>query len=300
MTFFQLECFMVLAQRLNFTQAAAELFIAQPALSRIISSLERELKVQLFERTPRSVTLTPAGKAFLSQCPTVLESYRNCVSAAHLAQKGLNGSLTLGILRDNFEPCLPQLFKTFHNHFPQIALSLRGYSHSGLLAAFEFGEVDAILNYLQIPAAAENEELIVLHRNRQCVITALDHPLAQRSSLRMAELKDEPFVVMTRTDSTPGHDFIWQIAAEAGFTPQIVEEATHIPILITLVACGVGISTLTEDLKYLAQGKVAFIPLLGVPLSNLVFTWHSNHTNPALPHLIQTVRSQAEGESCGS
>jgi hypothetical protein len=64
-----------------------------------------------------------------------------------------------------------------------------------------------------------------------------------------------------------------------------------------VVACGVGISTLTEDLKYLAQGMVAFIPLLGVPLSNLVFTWHSNHTNPALPHLIQTIRSQAEGES---
>lgn len=60
---------MVLAQRLNFTQTAAELFITQPALSRIISSRERELKLQLFERTPRSVTLTPAGMAFLSQCP---------------------------------------------------------------------------------------------------------------------------------------------------------------------------------------------------------------------------------------
>lgn len=98
---------------------------------------------------------------------------RDCVSAAHLAQKGLNGSLTLGILRDNFEPFLPHLFKTFHNSFPQIALSLRGYSHSRLLAAFEFGEVDAILNYMQIPSTVENEELIVLRQNRQCVITAL-------------------------------------------------------------------------------------------------------------------------------
>lgn len=295
MTFFQLECFMVLAQRLNFTQAAAELFIAQPALSRTISSLEDEMKVQLFERTPRNVSLTPAGRAFLERCPAVLDSYRSGVLAAQLAQKGLTGSLTLGIMRDNFEPILPEVFRAFRAAYPRISLLLRGYSHSGLLAAFESGEVDAVLNTLQIPSAAQDEDLIVLRRNRQCVVTSMEHPLAGRGSLQMEELKDEPFVVMTRTVSSPGHDFIWRTAAEAGFAPRVVGEATQIQILLTLVACGVGISTLSDDMEYMAQGKVAFIPLLGVPLSNLVFMWHPGNENPALPHLVEIVRSLGAG-----
>ena len=69
LTFYQLECFMILAQRLNFTQAAEELFMAQPALSRLISALEQELDIQLFYRNSRSVTLTPAGTAFYSGAP---------------------------------------------------------------------------------------------------------------------------------------------------------------------------------------------------------------------------------------
>ena len=64
MTLNQLECFSVLAQRLNFTQAADDLFMSQPALSRTISALEGELGVRLFDRNSRSVALTPAGRAF--------------------------------------------------------------------------------------------------------------------------------------------------------------------------------------------------------------------------------------------
>lgn len=151
-----------------------------------------------------------------------------------------------------------------------------------------------MLNCIQSPSPGQDEELIVLRRNRQCVITSPDHPLAQRGSLQMEELRDEPFVVMARTVSTPGHDFIWRTAAKAGFAPNVTAEATQIPILLTLVACGVGISTLSDDMEYLAREKVAFVPLLGVPLSNLVFMWHPGNTNPALPRLAEVVRSFGE------
>lgn len=270
---------------------AADLFIA---LSRTISSLEQELQVQHFERTPRSVNLTPAGAAFMERCPAVLDSYRASVSAAQLAPRGFRGSLHVGIMRDSFEPCLPVIFREFHRLYPQISLVFQGYSHSKLLAAFEKDEVDALLNYLPLPAAKQNEDLVLLHRNQQRVLLHPDHPLAKRESLRMEELKNEPFVVMARTVSTPGHDFIWKTAAEAGFSPNVVAEVTQLSILLTLVACGIGISTLSDDMQYLAQGKVAFVPLLGVPLSNLVFMWHPDNSNPALVHLAETVRALAE------
>lgn len=290
LTFYQLECFMILAQRLNFTQAAEELFMAQPALSRLISALEQELDIQLFYRNSRSVTLTPAGTAFLQRCPKILDDYRESVVTARLAQEGYHGSLTLGIMRDTFEPKLPTLYQRFHAAYPNVSLFIRGYSHSSLLSALERGEADAILNYIPTPTGLECPS-ILLHKNHQCVITSMDHPLASRGSVQMEELRDEPFVVMARTASVPGHDFIWKTAADAGFAPRVVAEATHVPLLLTLVSCGVGISTLSDDMACLAQGRVAFIPLLGIPFANVRLMWNEDNQNPALPHLLDVFRS---------
>ena len=290
MTLNQLECFMVLAQRLNFTQAADDLFMAQPALSRLISALEKELDLQLFYRNSRSVALTPAGTVFFKKCPKILDEYRGSVVAARLAQEGYRGSLTLGIMRDTFEPKLPTLYQRFRTAYPHVSLLIRGYSHSSLLSALERGEVDAILNYMPMPSGQESPS-ILLHKNHQCIITALDHPLASRGSIRMEAVKDEPFVVMARTASIPGHDFIWKTAADAGFAPHVVAEATHVPVLLTLVSCGIGISTLSDDMACLCQGKVAFIPLLGVPFANVRLMWNQDNQNPALPHLLDVFRS---------
>lgn len=286
----QLECFMVLAQRLNFTQAADDLFMAQPALSRLISALEKELEVQLFYRNSRSVALTPAGAAFFKECPKILDEYRGSVVAARLAQEGYRGSVALGIMRDTFEPKLSVLFQRFRAAYPQVSLVIRGYSHSKLLTALERGEVDAILNYMPAPTGLEAPS-ILLHKNHQCIITAIDHPLATRGSIQMEEVRNEPFVVMARTASIPGHDFIWKTAADAGFAPQVIAEATHVPVLLTLVSCGIGISTLSDDMACLSQGKVAFIPLLGVPFANVRLMWREENTNPCLPHLLEIVRT---------
>ena len=241
--------------------------------------MEKELDLQLFYRNSRSVALTPAGTVFFKKCPKILDEYRGSVVAARLAQEGYRGSLTLGIMRGHFEPKLPTLYQRFRTAYPHVSLLIRGYSHSSLLSALERGEVDAILNYMPMPSGQESPS-ILLHKNHQCIITALDHPLASRGSIRMEEVKDEPFVVMARTASIPGHDFIWKTAADAGFAPHVVAEATHVPVLLTLVSCGIGISTLSDDMACLCQGKVAFIPLLGVPFANVRLMWNEDNQNP--------------------
>ena len=132
----QIESFLVLAQRLNFTQAANDLFMAQPALSRLIAALEKELEVQLFHRNSRGVSLTPAGEAFLRECPAILDGYRRSVSAAQLAQKGYAGTLTLGILRDAFHPEAVDIYQAMERRYPEVRLLLREYSHSQLIRRF--------------------------------------------------------------------------------------------------------------------------------------------------------------------
>lgn len=118
MTLNQLECFMVLAQRLNFTQAADDLFMAQPALSRLISALEKELDLQLFYRNSRSVALTPAGTVFFKKCPKILDEYRGSVVAARLAQEGYRGSLTLASCGTPSNQSCPHSISAFARPIP--------------------------------------------------------------------------------------------------------------------------------------------------------------------------------------
>lgn len=291
MTLNQLESFLVLAQRLSFTQAAEDLFISQPALSRMISALEQELGLQLFYRSSRSVSLTPAGRAFSQECPRILDSYRIGVDAALLAQRGFRGHITVGILRDTFDSSAVKLYQRMRAEYPQIHLSFEEFSHSDLIRTLMAGEVDAVINTGEA-LPSEEVDSIVLRRDRQCAVVPVSSPLAQMRSLRMEDLKEEDFVVMSRTSSLPGYGLLWKMAADAGFMPKVVAEANYVPSLLMLVACGVGVSTLTDNLEYLSQEMVSFIPLVGVPLSCHAFAWRKDSQNPSLPFLLEAVQKE--------
>ena len=289
MTLNQLECFSVLAQRLNFTQAADDLFMSQPALSRTISAREGELGVRLFDRNSRSVALTPAGRAFYQESPSILRSFRNSVNAALTAQQGYRGELFIGILRDLFDPETVRLFRAMAERYPEVRLTLREYNHSELMRGLLQGETDAVVNFgADLPA--EGAESLLLRTDRQCAVVAADSPLAGRTSLRMEELRDLPFVAMSRTSSMPGYGMLWRMASEAGFAPNIVAEAELVPTLLMLVACGVGVSTLQEGAASMAQEMVRFIPLVGVAMTAQRLVWPRESRNPSLPFLIETAR----------
>lgn len=289
MTLNQLESFVVLTQRLSFTQAAEDLFISQPALSRMISALEQELGIQLFYRSSRSVSLTPAGRAFAQECPRILDSYRASVDAALLAQQGFRGRVTVGILRDTFDASAVKLYQRMAEEYPQIHVVFQEFSHSDLIRTLMAGDVDAIINMGEA-LPSEDVESIILRRDRQCAVVPTHSPLAQMRSLRMEDLKGENFVVMSRSSSLPGYGLVWKMAADAGFTPKVVAEANYVPGLLMMVACGMGISTLTDNLEYLSQEMVSFIPLVGVPLSCHSFVWRRDSQNPSLPFLQAVVR----------
>ena len=99
---------------------------------------------------------------------------------------------------------------------------------------------------------------------------------------------------MSRTSSLPGYGLVWKMAADAGFTPRVAAEANYVPSLLMLVACGLGISTLTDNLEHLSQDMVSFIPLVGVPLSCHALAWRRDNRNPSLPFLLDAVRRGLE------
>ena len=199
----------------------------------------------------------------------------------------------MGILRDTFDGNAVRIHQAMARDCPQIHLTFRELSHSDLIRALLAGELDAAINSGEA-LPQEDIDAIILRRDRQCAVVPASSPLARARSLRMEDLREENFVVMSRTASLPGYGLVWKMAADAGFTPRVAAEANYVPSLLMLVACGLGISTLTDNLEYLSQDMVSFIPLVGVPLSCHALAWRRDNRNPSLPFLLDTVRRGLE------
>ena len=138
----EIQCFIAVAECLNFTTAANRLYISQPGLSKIISSLENDLNVQLFIRSTRSVRLTEAGEQFLVICRAFVHQCETLSSLTHQEGLQLTGSLTIGIGDLNENRYFPQLLNEFSRRYPLCSLSVRRYNPEELLNAINSGEVD--------------------------------------------------------------------------------------------------------------------------------------------------------------
>ena len=283
MTIFQLECFCALADSLNFTQTANAMFITQPALSRAISSLEQELQLTLLQRTTHSVTLTPAGKIFSSECQKLLKDLQRVSERARSAQTGQIGSVRIGFQRDNFETYIADFVNLFRHSHSDIALELLPFSVNELNNALQEKTADAVISG---GPANESIRSLMIANLPECVALPLDHPLADREVLDMRELKNEKFIAMSRSISCSGFESIIHKSLVAGFEAQIVAQVELLPTLMTLVACGQGISILHRDMLARSNGRIAFVPLRSVSYFRRFLMWDINNDNPCLKPLI--------------
>jgi DNA-binding transcriptional LysR family regulator len=118
-----------------------------------------------------------------------------------------------------------------------------------------------------------------------CVVLPVDHPLAGRESLRLADLAGENWVLTPRDSWPPWHEKYDRDFAAAGFEPRVVQRAAGVPNLLGLVAAGVGVTRLARSARSLRGGGVTFVPLAGEQAETVV-AWRPGHDNPLLADLL--------------
>lgn len=146
MNIIQMKYFITAARTLSFTKAAQQLYITQPALSRQILSMEKELNLQLFIRTGRNVRLTPAGRILFERFQTIYEDYQKAVLTAKQSFKGLSGKINIGILDGaRVGDLFPGTLRHFAANYPNVEINLRNYSFNGLTQRLYDNELDLII-----------------------------------------------------------------------------------------------------------------------------------------------------------
>ncbi|WP_265866211.1 LysR substrate-binding domain-containing protein [Streptomyces sp. SKN60] len=249
--------FQVVARLEHLSRAAEELHVAQPSLSRTIARLEGELGAPLFDRAGR-LRLNDAGRAFLRHVERALgelEAGRRAV--ADIAEHGVG---TVRIASETFLTLTGPLaaFKRAH---PAVEVALHQMPAEGMGRALRAQEVDLCVASQPVPA--EGLEAVGLLDEPVWVVTPLGHPLAERESVSVAELAEQPFV-STRT----GH---WQrrlldrlFAAEGLAAPRIVCEGDEPSATAILVAAGLGIGLIPDMARRSAtRAPVAWIAVDG-------------------------------------
>ena len=235
----QLEYFRVVARTQHVTQAAEELAMTQPALSRAMSRLERDLGVALFDHRGRSVRLNRYGQAFLRHVERALaaieEGRRELVD---LADRDA-GVIAFGFAHALGTTVVPDLIASFRQQYPRARFQLLQNASHIILEELEAGDVDLAL-VSPVPPTSERIESIELASEELFLVVPHDHRFAKRKSVRLSELRDDTFVCLregyglrTLTDL---------FCEQAGFAPKIAFEGEEIATLRGLVTVGLGVA----------------------------------------------------------
>lgn len=236
MDFDQLRYFLCVAQRQNFTRAAEELGISQPALSRSILKLEEELGQPVFERKSRSVSLTEAGtllQARAQQVLTILEDTK-----AEITDDGQTGRVRVGAIPTIAPYFLPELLRRFSREYPRSTLIVQENTTENLLKSCSQGEID--LAILALPVAARYLESEALFDEELLLVLPVEHLLVARETIRLSDVEPYPFVLLDEAHCLS--DNIVSFCRQRKFQPVAVERTSQLAMVQELVSLAHGIS----------------------------------------------------------
>jgi DNA-binding transcriptional LysR family regulator len=240
MEFRQVEHFLAVARTGSFTAAAAQVHVVQSALSASIRKLENELGSALFERTTRRVMLTEAGDALLPLAQRILADVDAARDEVAAIAELTRGRVAIGTIQTLTAIDLPAQLGRFRQRYPGIHLHVRDGTVPALAAAVTSGRLD--LSFLASAEPLADGLISFTRWTQQLVLVCpAGHRLGKRRRIRLPELENEPFLVFSRSGI---HALTERHCTAAGVRLNPVCEATHVPLLVELVAAGLGVTVL--------------------------------------------------------
>ena len=232
----QLRYLVALADTLSFRQAAKACHVTQPTLSDQIRELEKRLKVELFERTRRSVTPTPIGREIAERARVVLRDVQDIVDLADRGRHVLTGTLRLGVLPSLGPYLLPLILPYLHRQYPDLTLYVREDTREGLLRRLGDGDLDLLL----YPLPLNQDGFTVSALFREPLLLALPNEAALGTKEQIAP---EDLKGLTVLALESGHSLYEQVLAlcrQYGATPLLDFATTSLDTLRQMAAMGLG------------------------------------------------------------
>lgn len=293
-----LRYFIAVAEELHFGRAAGRLNISQPPLSQQIQHLEQHIGARLFARTNRSVSLTAAGKQFLTDSRQILDMVEAAAARAERLHLGETGELRIGFTSSSpFIKAVSDTLSSFRQHYPDVHIKTREINTREQIAPLNDGELD--LGLMRNTLLPETLTWEVVLREPLLAMVPRDHPLAQQPAVSLEALAREPFVFFDPHVGTGLYDDVLGLMRRYGLTPVITQEVGEAMTIIGLVAAGLGVSILPASFKWVQIHEMRWLPIVEADaVSEMWLVWSKHHE---LSPVAQRFRAQlihaAQGKS---
>lgn len=248
----QLHYFKLVATLQHMTQAAEQLNISQPALSKSIANIEQELGVPLFDRQGRSIFLNRYGALFLESVDIILAEHSKVMQEfAEITRPGY-GEVSFGFIHTLGMEVVPDLMARTSERYPHMQFTLTQSTSLRLLKLLEDGDIDLCLSQ-KIESKLLDINWVELWTEELFVIVPENHPLAEREYIQLVEIKDDPFISIKRGNSL--RQMVDTLFESVGVTTNTTFSAEEMHTVAGFVGSGLGVS-LIPNIKGLDQFNV--------------------------------------------
>ena len=326
----QLNCFISVAQTLNFSEAARRNFVSQSTVSRYISDLEKEFGVQLFTRSHRDVLLTNEGKTLLPYALEMIATLGKAKKVIDKLQNGGTGKLSVGC--DVTSPLFPsRCIADFTAKYSGISVELKKLDAADRSAAITGGEFDYCFMPRDMVPESSGIETVVTHTESLVVVSSAESPLKGRKSISLSDLAAQRLVLLSESSApilymeimdmmrtfhlTPVIDSTYLSESSAPIlymeimdmmrtfhlTPVIDSTYDELIELYMAVLSHMGAAIVPQSLAEMtAPGKTAVLPIADADTGiAYVMAWSKALSNPVGSLFVETVRKYALGDDGG-
>ena len=236
---------MVVAETLNFTKSTEKLYIAQPALSRQIQLLEREIGATLFDRSKKKVQLTAAGKYFKEEARRIIAQLDLAKRKAQKIQEGKAGEILLGHASSAMQSIIPSLLKKVKTTLPDLKIGLEEGTNRLIFQKLLNREMDfGLVPNAVIPGEMES---IVAYRENFVLITPENYKISKKTFTTLKEFRNDNWILPPKNEGYGYVELLDRIFQRHGFLPKVVYESPNSSSVLRLVSAGLGITLISKS-----------------------------------------------------
>lgn len=290
-----LRYFMVAAQECHFGRAGRRLNVSTPAVSRQVQDLEDILGVQLFDRLPRGVQLTQSGRLLLDEARRILDDIDETAARFVGGGRGETGSLKIGINDGaSWSGAMPNSVRQFRASYPNVKLELLPISSAAALEAVMAGEIHAAF----IQSLSERQPSLCyqdVEVNQVTLALHETHPLLEREAIRLADLRNEPFVLLSRLPNAFYYEQLLANCAKGGLQPRVLQEVHKEASLLSLVSTGMAIGFVLAPAGLRGPAGVVLREVEDLAMTmTLALIWRNRNRSSALLRFVEVVAAESE------
>jgi DNA-binding transcriptional LysR family regulator len=278
-----LKYFQAVAEELSFSKAARRLHVAQPALSRAVQELERDMGVNLIDRNRRSARLTPAGAVLIQETGLLLERLDESLRRVRRTAAGEEGELRLGYIGPPTKLFLGRVLAEYRRRMPRVSVHLEERTPERVWEMVARGRLSVGLTRPVLANETLGLPALVLRQERLCVALPPGHAWRGRQSIAWQMLAREPIILLARREGASSHDAILAACRQAKFTPRISHTPSLISTVLQYVEAGAGLGIVPEGVfSENDRSGIKFVPLKPKQTIPLVMVWSKDGDDPSV------------------